>query len=44
MNNDLFEIVFFNDYFSKLNKIIIYQDFPKYFENSGCSLWLKKVK
>jgi preprotein translocase subunit Sss1 len=43
MNNDQYEIVFFNDYMQKLHGDQIRGSMPKFMKAPGGSLWLRKV-
>jgi len=43
MYNEAFEIVFFNDWFARNQADVIKADYPKMLNNSGGSIWLRKV-
>lgn len=43
MYNDAFEILFFNDYFRRFNHSLIAATYPKFLQNTGGSLWLRKL-
>ena len=42
MYNDLFEVVFFNDYFVRHCRDAAETDYPAFLRNSGGSIWLRK--
>jgi hypothetical protein len=41
-NNRDWQVVFFNDYFAKLERPIIEATFPQFLNNSGGALWLQR--
>jgi predicted O-methyltransferase YrrM len=43
MNNDAFEIVFFNDFFWRFYRDEIMATYPQFANNPGGALWLRKV-
>ena len=43
MNNDAFEIVFFNDYFWRFYRDEIMSTYPDFAKNPGGALWLRKI-
>jgi hypothetical protein len=43
MNNTNYEILFFNDYMGKIHAAKVIEALPKYMNNSGGSLWLRKI-
>src|SRR4051812_20768403 len=44
MDNDQYEIVFFNDFFQRFAKELIDESCPAFGRNTGGSLWLRKVR
>ena len=42
MYNDVFEVIFFNDFFVNNYRPIIQADYPRMLKNSGGSIWLRK--
>lgn len=44
MNQEKYEIIFFNDYFARMHKNLIADTMPSFLENSGGSIWLRKKK
>lgn len=43
MHNDTLNVLFFNDYFVKLEPALVEETFPTFFKNSGGALWLERV-
>jgi predicted O-methyltransferase YrrM len=43
MNNNQFEIIFFNDYFARFKRDLIQATYPMFLKNTGGSLWLRKL-
>jgi len=43
MNNNNYEILFFNDYMAKTHAEKIQEEMPEFMKNSGGSFWLRKV-
>lgn len=43
MYNEAFEIVFFNDWFARNEPDLILQDYPSMMNNTGGSIWLRKI-
>jgi hypothetical protein len=43
MYNNVFEILFFNDYFRRFRRDLIANSYPKFPKNTGGSLWLRKL-
>ena len=41
-DNPSWDIVFFNDFFAKMQRPLIEQTFPVFFKNSGGALWIEK--
>ena len=42
-NNEQWEVVFFNDYFAKLETKRIEDTYPNFLRNSGGALWLRRL-
>lgn len=42
-HNDKWEVVFFNDYFSKLERPLVEATYPDFLKNSGGALWLRRI-
>lgn len=42
-SNDKWEIVFFNDYFAKMEKSLVQATFPNFLKNAGGALWLRRL-
>jgi predicted O-methyltransferase YrrM len=42
-HNDKWEVVFFNDYFGKLNRPLVEATYPDFLRNTGGALWLRRI-
>ena len=42
-DNEQWEVVFFNDYFAKLERKLIEDTYPNFLRNSGGALWLRRL-
>jgi predicted O-methyltransferase YrrM len=42
-NNEKWEIVFFNDYFGKIEKSLVQATYPDFLKNAGGALWLRRI-